>query len=103
MTGPVQKVQFTSPKELRGSWKPSHYHEPATVEDDTEFALGSCKPIPAPLQVIWLKPRYKPKMIERLNEYNKAVADEKAGAKPLYIGMVGLDSFSRRHFYRKLP
>ena len=99
MMGPILNVSFTNQYELNERWKTHDYLGPVPLRKDTEFALATCKPRLSHFELMTTEPRYK-----RKSKYRAMKKATKLGGKRrLMIVMITLDSFSRNHFYRKLP
>jgi hypothetical protein len=97
--GPILNVSFTNQYELNERWKTHDYMGPVPLRKDTEFALATCKPRTSHFELMTTDPRYK-----RKTKYRAMKKATKLGGKRrLIIAMVTLDSFSRNHFFRKLP
>mmetsp|Transcript_1069 Transcript_1069/g.1689 ORF Transcript_1069/g.1689 Transcript_1069/m.1689 type:complete len:674 (-) Transcript_1069:19-2040(-) len=75
--------------------------KPIKVGKHIEFAVGKCNNIGGKtLDVAFLQPRHN-KTVERMaNKIHKKLSP---GKKPMVLVMLTPDSFSRRHFFRKLP
>ncbi|CAG9331296.1 unnamed protein product [Blepharisma stoltei] len=87
-----------------GKWIPKNYKGPVELNGYEEYVIASCKK-EGPMDLAQMRPRYNKtahklaqnKWIEAKNSVNQAHSE------PLHIVHLVLDSFSRRHFYRKLP
>jgi hypothetical protein len=72
------------------------------IDKDIDWVMGRCewdKYKKNQMDTFVHYPRLKKKVLER----GLQAAEHSKADKPLIILMVSVDSFSRRHFYRKLP
>ena len=95
LMGPRQNKTMSSP--ISEEWQPLAYKEPQRLEPQTEFALGACG---EEFNIMQTFPRFKEEAYNRATGIAESLELKKE--KPLHILMLGLDSFSRHHFYRKL-
>jgi hypothetical protein len=76
--------------------KKKKYLGKVEIEDWVEYALGSCSSSKtSTLTERYLKPRFKKSSYNKLKSLSKS-------SKKMLILLISVDSFSRRHFYRKL-
>jgi hypothetical protein len=91
------KMQLAKLKEIKQHTKRVNYTGKIKLEGWEEHALGACKSKDDKgLDLRFLMPRFKH------SEYSLRVKIHKSD-KPMIILFITIDSFSRRHFYRKLP
>ena len=95
--GPDKDMLFTNQFDIEGYMNISKYNDTVQLEDQHEWVLASCKGGRDGFELFDMKPKFR----EDSNDFN--FADPKTDGKPLVIAMITIDSFSRRHFYRKLP
>lgn len=67
------------------------------LEPHHEFILATCQKRPKTFELIHLSPRFNKKAAERARKLSNS------HRKPMIILNIVPDSFSRRHFYRKMP
>jgi hypothetical protein len=103
--GPHKKYVFTNPRELEGQFKVRRFlWEPVGIKQHIEWVIASCRDRPFRFEMFQLKPRYNFEVHNRALETIKNLTQTTGVTKPpLTIAMVTLDSFSRRHFFRKCP
>ena len=97
LIGPRKNYTMGSP--ISESWQPDIYTEPQMLEPQTEFVVGSCKH-EGNFEMMQTFPRFKREVYENAMRIGGSLQLKRD--KPLHILMLGLDSFSRNHFYRKL-
>lgn len=105
VVGPNKKYVFTNPREVEGQFKIQRYlWEPAPVKKHIEWAIATCRDRPFRFEMFQMRPRFNYEFHDRALSYINNLQD-KTGVKkpPLTIAMITLDSFSRRHFFRKCP
>jgi hypothetical protein len=105
VTGPIYNITFTNTRELRTHWKVNYYKgNPVPINSTTDWVIGSCNPDNAKFELHQHMPRFSPYVYGR-TRYRMETLQNTTGTvrKPLIIAMFTLDSFSRRHFFRKLP
>lgn len=92
------KVQLSKPKDIKLHTKKIEYSNSFQIEPWHEYALGSCYgQINKGVHLRYLSPINKnKKYLARLK------SQKKTREKPMIILFITVDSFSRRHFYRKL-
>lgn len=106
LVGPHQNITFTNPLELKKYWTVYFYPgRPVDVSPWIEWAIGSCHKNPTKFELHFTEPRFKQFNYNRAQYFqNKTLTESKVmRVRPLIIAMITLDSFSRRHFFRKLP
>lgn len=77
------------------------YSGPETFTHTQDFAFATCRKDTKDFEVVHYRPRYSPWLHHNVRKAAKPKSDRRA--KPLAVVMLTLDSFSRRHFYQKLP
>lgn len=97
--GPANEVKVANPIETKKFWKVVEYEgKPMPIEPTHEFVLATCgDPTEKSFNVHDVKPRFHKK------DYEDALTKPKSNGKPVLILLATVDSFSRRHFFRKLP
>lgn len=106
LVGPHPNITFTNPNELKSYWTVYLYpSKPVAISPWIEWAIGSCYKSPTKFELQYTEPRFKKYNYERAQHFqDKTLALTGAmRARPLIVAMITLDSFSRRHFFRKLP
>ena len=99
VTGPIDGIRLSNPTDLRPRWKVREYTgTPMSIPADHDFAIATCKPDSRVFELYFHQPRNNPQIHKRLDSYKG-----NSRSKPMIILMPVVDSFSRRHFYRKLP
>ena len=83
--------------EITDLFKIDKYNKPVKLKDE-EFVLGSCDGSKF-TSVVYI-PRFKP---EVFTETNKTIHRLGLKNKPLIVLILTIDSYSRRHFFRKMP
>lgn len=105
VTGPIYNITFTNSKELKNHWKVNYYKgNPVPINSTTDWVIGSCHADYSKFELHQHVPRFNPYVYGR-TRYRMEALQNTTGTvrKPLIIAMFTLDSFSRRHFFRKLP
>jgi len=87
-----QYLQF----EMQDSWEPKR--SPKVLSPRDEFVYASCSEPPN-----YNSASYVPRFNLTAHDRAKEIMKSKGAARPLSILMLTVDSFSRRHFFRKLP
>jgi hypothetical protein len=98
--GPVNEVKVSNPIDARKYWQIVEYEgHPMPIRSTHEFVLATCeKDVANSFDVHALQPRL------HHEDYKAALAKRPATSeKPMLILLATVDSFSRRHFFRKLP
>jgi hypothetical protein len=98
--GPVNGVEVSNPTDAMKFWEVVEYEgHPMPINSTNEFVLATCdKDVSNGFDIHSLEPRFRNK------RYKEALANRpKSTEKPMMILLVTVDSFSRRHFFRKLP
>jgi hypothetical protein len=106
LVGPHQNITFTNPSELRSYWTVYLYPgTPVAINSWIEWAIGSCHKSPTKFELQFTEPRFREFAYNRTKYFQTKTLNESGAmrARPLIIAMITLDSFSRRHFFRKLP
>ena len=102
--GPHHTVTIANPQETGYYLDKKHWKgEPISVHDHTEFAVGKCIDNEKKnLEVSFFKPRFN---LTRKVERDRISQKLNRGTpkKPMLMVFLTPDSFSRRHFFRKLP
>lgn len=87
--------------ELSHHFPTQNYRNTPVTDVYGEFAIGSCASSYSNAE---LRPRHVPEAEERANEARrKREGLGRERQRPLSVVFIAVDSFSRRHFYRKLP
>jgi len=96
--GPHKVVRISTPEHSTIYNKKEYWTgKPIPVEPHVEFATGKCIDKPnSNLEVTFLKPRHN-------TTAEKLASQAAPDKKPMIILYLTCDSFSRRHFFRKLP
>lgn len=95
-TGPAGQHNFTSGKISVADLEIKRYNGPTTMPENAEFIMAKCgKDADFDLAAMWLRKN------ERV--YADSIMGRDLSVKPLLIGYIVLDSFSRRHSFQKLP
>ncbi|CAG9336230.1 unnamed protein product [Blepharisma stoltei] len=89
-------------QEMRKMWEVKEYDGPVNLKHNEEYALGSCNG--SKWNGAIYMPRFNEEAYNRTKEKIKELS-EKTGVfhRPQIVFMLTVDSFSRRHFFRKLP
>mmetsp|Transcript_5274 Transcript_5274/g.9677 ORF Transcript_5274/g.9677 Transcript_5274/m.9677 type:complete len:673 (-) Transcript_5274:10-2028(-) len=97
--GPFNDIKISNPTDAKKHWKVIEYEgEPIPIEPHHEFVLATCgDPKESAFNVHDVKPRFKEEA------YLDALSKIRSKDKPVIILLATVDSFSRRHFFRKLP
>lgn len=91
------QIQLPDPKDIKFHTKKIEYEAPVSVDNWVEYAIGTCdKNNFFGVDEWFLKPRFKGEI------YLSKIKRKKIRNKPMVILFISADSFSRRHFYRKL-
>lgn len=91
------EIQLPDPKDIKFHTKKIEFGGNVTVGEWAEYAIGSCdKNEFFGIDEWFLKPRFKDDV------YFSRIKKKKVREKPMIILFISADSFSRRHFYRKL-
>jgi hypothetical protein len=85
------------PADLTDLWEVKTYHKPTEV-GSAEFVYASCDETTEFSNAVYI-----PTLNETAYTRTKTLMDSKNAKRPLTILMLTLDSYSRRHFFRKLP
>jgi hypothetical protein len=88
-----QYLQF----EMQDFWTPKKTSKDQ-ISPTTDFIYASCSDPPSYKSAV-----YKPRFNQTANDRAAAVMKAKGATRPVTVLMLTLDSFSRRHFFRKLP
>lgn len=96
-----QEIQLPDPKKIKLHTQKFKYEGPIEVDNWVDYALGTCNEQNYFGVNEWfLKPRFKGETyFARMKGGGKK---SKMKEKPMIILFISADSFSRRHFYRKL-
>ena len=103
-TGPIKNITFTNPLDLAKKWKNSRYaYHPQTINGDTDWAIGTCRLKSQRWELHYHVPRknetrYKENLEKMDFFYQQSNNPPK---KPMIMLNLSVDSFSRRHFFRK--
>jgi hypothetical protein len=99
--GPVDSRKFVLPREADNLWKVHEYPgHPVSVPNLTEFALASCDMSAKFLDQAVYHPHFNSTLFNETKQRMEALKQKRP---PLVVLMMTIDSFSRNHFYRKLP
>jgi hypothetical protein len=103
--GPKLNYNFINPRETDVCFNVSWISwRPKPIEPHYEWAIASCRDTAYKYELHQMKPRHLPEVEASALHTTQALEQEANSTKPpLTIAMLTLDSFSRRHFYRKLP
>lgn len=94
--GPQDKHLFASTQDSADLYShKGQYHGPVELPADTEFVFGSCNS--TDYEAVHYRPVYDPRLHAALR------LKQDSGHRPRQVLVLTLDSFSRRHFYSKLP
>lgn len=99
--GPVDSRKLVLRHEVEDLWQVQRYPgSPVSLEPGQEFAFGSCElDSPYMQQAVYI-PRYN----ASLHEAARARMQElQSSGPPFSVLILVVDSFSRKHFFRKLP
>ena len=80
-------------------WKVKDYPKHKVSAEGSEFAFGGCK---EELTAAAHIPKFRPEVHSRTQAKMRSMSQGKP-IRPQIILFIAIDSFSRRHFYRKLP
>ncbi|CAG9312321.1 unnamed protein product [Blepharisma stoltei] len=105
LVGPPKPKLYTSPKLGKKHWNVKKYTKKnAKLQPHTEFIMGLCNPESDHFDTFFTTPRFNAQAYSNAIDTMKSFKTEsKLDKKPLLIATITLDSFSRRHFFRKLP
>jgi hypothetical protein len=95
--GPEKANLFTNHFEIESTLEIKTYNNKVKLEDHHEWVYASCKLGRDGFELFDMKPRF------REDDYQSDFLGTRTYGKPLTIAMLALDSFSRRHFFRKVP
>lgn len=99
VTGPIEGIKISNPTDLRPKWKVREYvGTPMAIPEDHDFAIATCLADSKLFELYFHKPRNNTEIHKRL-----PFKPDSKRQKPMIILVPVVDSFSRRHFYRKLP
>jgi len=96
--GSVPHTEFDLYTDLLGKWTESEYRNETVLEVDSEYVLGACGE--SGYGNAQLIPKFNKQAWDRAKQ---AIAAKGNFTRPIVILFLALDSFSRRHFYRKMP
>lgn len=97
LLGPDKDMLFTNQFDIESTLDIKPYEDQVKLEDHHEWVLASCKSGRDGFELFDMKPRF------REDDYQSNFLDTRTDGRPLTIAMLAIDSFSRRHFFRKLP
>lgn len=104
IVGPTANYRFMNPKEVD-----SHFNltraslRSQTILPHHEWAIASCRDNGYKYELHFMKPRLLPEVQSKANATTMLLEEKFNISKPpLSIVMITVDSFSRRHFFRKL-
>lgn len=105
LLGPQNGVTFTNPLEFMDSWNLKPYTgTPVDFGKDTEWAFGTCSRDSFNFEKYVLKAPYKEvaytNSLFRAQDMTKK--SQLPAKRPMLIAWISIDSYSRRHFYRKM-
>jgi hypothetical protein len=103
--GPMLNYLFINPRENDVCFKVSWISwSSKPIKPYHEWAIASCTDSAYMYELHTMKPRHLPEVEALALNTTQALEQETNSTKPpLTVAMLTLDSFSRRHFYRKLP
>lgn len=102
LLGPFEKIKIANPTEIKKKWKVIDYHNStdSSIKEYHDFAVGSCNAYSRrSFDLVFLKPRFREDVYNRTLERMKELW---SGKKPMIMHFLTVDSFSRKHFFRKL-
>jgi hypothetical protein len=103
--GPAHDYRFTTVKEAKKHLKPTKMSDDAPyIEPYHEWVIGTCQDKEHHYELHVMRPHLLPEaQAEALNTTETLQEEFNVTKPPLTIAMLTVDSFSRRHFFRKLP
>ncbi|CAG9315725.1 unnamed protein product [Blepharisma stoltei] len=103
--GPPFYNYFTNPKYSQPYWEIQQYQNfTRPLWNNHEFAMATCKKNSTDFDMFAMKPKLNlAAYIETKQKIDDLQTASGTNKKPILIAMLTLDSFSRRHFFRKLP
>ncbi|CAG9326170.1 unnamed protein product [Blepharisma stoltei] len=104
VSGPIFNVTFTNPVELRKYWKVVDYEGETKLDNQTDWVIGTCGKSNK-FELHQHIPRFKLYSYKRSGHFARQMKQSTGSQtqKPLIILVLTADSFSRRHFFRKMP
>lgn len=93
----LSKNRLWRPYDLEDLWEVLPYHNPVSVSN-AEFVYASCDDTTEFTNAV-----YMPSYNETAHTRTKALMASLNPKRPLTVLMLTIDSYSRRHFFRKLP
>lgn len=104
LLGPVDNRKFTMRREVEDLWEIQEYHgKPVEIKAWHEFALGTCTDEEFFDQATYmLRPNFTAALLAK-NNTRHWQAETGVVRRPLIVFMLVIDSYSRRHFFRKMP
>lgn len=106
VVGPIMNITFTNPKELYDYWGVYLYPGvPVPLDPTHEWVIASCNRTSKKYELFQHIPRFKPWVKRRAEYITETLSNVTATPrpKPLIVAVITVDSFSRKHFFRKLP
>lgn len=98
--GPVDDRKLVLRHEIDELWQVKHYSDPVAIPLRTQFALATCDSESEFMDHAVYKPRYNATLHQETKTRMETLKQKRG---PLVILMMVVDSYSRNHFYRKLP
>mmetsp|Transcript_33396 Transcript_33396/g.58545 ORF Transcript_33396/g.58545 Transcript_33396/m.58545 type:complete len:737 (+) Transcript_33396:58-2268(+) len=104
LLGPTDNRKFTMRREVEDLWQIKKYPgKPIEIEPWHEFALGTCSDSEFFDQATYmLRPNYTASLIAK-NHTRHWQKETGVSRRPLIVFLLVVDSYSRRHFFRKMP
>jgi hypothetical protein len=93
-SGPGDLPIYASRESVEGQIHLQAFNGTGTLRPDDEYVLATCN---GKVEAVEHWPRFKE------DEYMRITANSSPDKKPLIVLMLAGDSYSRRHFYQKLP
>lgn len=104
LLGPTDSRKFTMRREVEDIWQVRDYTgKPARIEPWHEFALGTCSDEAFFDQATYLLRPNATAALYAKNRTQQLQAETGVTRKPLIVFLLVVDSYSRRHFFRKMP
>jgi hypothetical protein len=103
--GPIYNIKYTNSAELRKHWKVNYYQgTPAPLNVTNDWIIGSCFKDATRYNLYQHYARFNKSVFLRTHRQMLNLQDQTGTKKkPMLIALFTLDSFSRQHFFRKLP
>lgn len=103
--GPIYNIRYTNSAELKRHWKVHNYKgNPAPMNITNDWVIASCNQTASKYNLYQHYARFNKMIYLRTKKQMFSLQQETATKKkPMLIALFTLDSFSRQHFFRKLP